>query len=138
MGRGNSRRASTPDMVAASCKGVVAWRVGPTDEETESTTEPTSPNRLAPETENTVAFRFAVTSPDGDIFETSNVGETVRLAGNRPFRVTADRGGKRSTYPPPFVLVRFSPWRSADSERRALADLVPVDDVSSRLAGQLG
>src|SRR6476469_8994466 len=42
-----------------------------------------------------VAFRFAVTSPDGDIFETFesavpnwNVGDTVRLAGN-PFRVTA-------------------------------------------------
>ena len=43
-----------------------------------------------------MAFRFAVTSRDGDIFETFesavpnwDVGDTVRLAGNRPFRVTA-------------------------------------------------
>ena len=43
-----------------------------------------------------VAFTFAVTNRDGDIFETFesavpnwNVGDTVRLDGNRPFRVTA-------------------------------------------------
>ena len=43
-----------------------------------------------------MAFKFAATSRDGDIFETFesavpnwNVGDTVRLAGNRPFRVTA-------------------------------------------------
>jgi hypothetical protein len=43
-----------------------------------------------------VAFKFAATSRDGDIFETFesavpnwNVGDTVRLDGNRPVRVTA-------------------------------------------------
>ena len=43
-----------------------------------------------------MAFRFAVTSPDGHIFETFesavpnwDVGDTVRLAGDRPFRDTA-------------------------------------------------
>ena len=43
-----------------------------------------------------MAFRFAVTSPDGDIFETFEasrpdwgVGDQVILDGNRHFRVTA-------------------------------------------------
>ena len=43
-----------------------------------------------------MAFKFAVVSRDGDIFETFEasrpdwgVGDQVILAGNRPFRVTA-------------------------------------------------